>query len=202
MPLHYIKRVFKAVIPRRTADVITVSLMVVAIVYPSYKVIFQDMPIVTVYSETQYPRSVPRGGYFFLRFDLEFDRDCNIYARRFIIASDGVAYLAQEDYKNVTGGERIQYTVRVPVSEAMPLGNALFRSQFIYRCDFWARWIKPVERAGQARRVIITPEGTQPTSDAGCILPPREGFTVVRAYYRKKKRDDGAFAGSDIDLSK
>lgn len=194
MPLTYIKTIGRALIPKKTKDIIVLMCLTGIFTYVGWGLFIQIPPEVTVYSETQYPKTVPRGGYFYLTFDLAFNKDCRIEARRFIRASDNVLYLAQEDIKDVRADERIQYVVKVPVGDSIPLGKGLVQSKFAYRCDFWSRWLRPIELWGQARPIeIVQNAGLDPAvlplwPDERCALPPRDGFIVVRSYYRKKAR--------------
>nr|QIG67166.1 putative tail protein [Rhizobium phage RHph_TM26] len=185
----YMRTLARAVVPRKTHDIILVSIVASALFWAGYQAIFQTAPGTVVYTETQWPRSVPRGGFFYLNFDVAFDRSCTITAHRYIRASDGVEYLAQEDVKQVEAGDRVQYTVTVPVGESLPKGPALIQSKFEYECDFWSKWIRSTRQAGRVRRFEITEAGTQPTYyGAACVLEPKTGFTAVRAYYRRDHR--------------
>lgn len=196
----YLRTLAKAVIPRKPHDIVIVSVLAALFTWAGFQILLQSPPRAIVNAETQWPRSVPRGGFFYLNFDLTFDKSCTIRARRIITASDGVEYLAQEDEKEVAAGDRLKYTVTVPVSESLPEGPAFIRSQLTYECDFWSRWIRHITSAGRSRRFLITPptDTAQPTAfdfdPASCVLPARPGFTVVRAHYRRA----GEFAAADI----
>ncbi|QIG74983.1 hypothetical protein EVC26_064 [Rhizobium phage RHph_I72] len=185
----YLRTVAKAIIPRKLHDIVIVGCLTTLFVWAGFQIFLQSPPGVLVNAETQYPRSVPRGGFFYLNLDLTFDHDCTIKARRFIIARDGVEYLAQEDVKDVAANERIQYTVTVPVSESLPAGPALLKSQYAYECDFWSRWVRNITQADRIRRFEITEPVPQPTpSSFACELEPKPGFLVVRSYYRRDPR--------------
>lgn len=187
--MNYARNVAKAIIPRKPHDILWVSVLCSLFVWAGYQTLLQAPPRAIVNTETQWPKSVPRGGYFYLNFDITFDKSCTIKARRFILASDGVEYLAQEDEKSVEAGERLKYTVTVPVAESLPIGSAFVRSQFTYECDFWSRWVRSLTQGGRARRFEITEAGTQPTySKFACSLKPKPGYIVVRSYYRRDPR--------------
>ncbi|QIG73275.1 hypothetical protein EVC02_054 [Rhizobium phage RHph_N17] len=184
----YMKTLAKAVIPRKPHDIVIVSILTTLFTWAGFQVLLQSPPRTIVNAETTWPSSVPRGGFFYLNFDLTFDKSCTLKAKRIITASDGVEYLAQQDEKDVAAGERLRYTVTVPVSESLPAGPAFIRSQISYECDFWSRWIRNITQAGRARRFLIT-DPVQPSAleldQSACLLPRKPGFTVVRAHYRR-----------------
>lgn len=153
--MDYLRGVIKAVIPRKLKDIIAVAILASTFSYAGVKLVLDDPPKVNVYSETTYPKQAPRGGFFYLNFDLSFDRDCVVVARRLLIGSDGVEYLASEDRKEVTKDERMRYVVRVPVVSAVPLGRGFIRSDFEYGCDWWSRHIRPIRQQGRLRSVEI-----------------------------------------------
>jgi len=156
-----------------------------AFIYAGYMFLLQSPPTVTIFSQTQYPKEVVRGGYFFLSFDLSFSKSCNVRIRRIIVGNDGVQYLAQEEEKEVIADKRVQYIVRVPVSDAIPYGNALVRSDVEYGCNLFSRYFVPIGDSGQGRQIKVVPFIEQESSKCGLL--PEPGFTIVRAYYRRNK---------------
>lgn len=178
--------IFRAVVPKKPIDAVVVAVLSAAIFTVGYKLILQTPPEVRVYSETEYPKEVVRGSYFYLNFDLSFGKACRVVAKRYIIGSDGVEYLASEDRKEVAKDERMQYVVRIPVVTAIPLGHALMRSDFEYGCDWWTRNIRPTTAKGRTRNfVVVSQVGDLIRKDASCALPPEPGMTVVRTHYRR-----------------
>lgn len=178
--------IFRAIVPKRPVDAVVVSVLAAVLFTVGYKLVLQTPPEVRMYSETEYPKEVVRGSYFYLNFDLSFDKACSVIAKRYIIGSDGVEYLASEDRKEVAKDERMQYVVRVPVVTAIPLGQARMRSDFEYGCDWWSRNVRPVTTKGRTRNFLIVSQvGDLIRKDAACELPPEPGMTVVRAHYRR-----------------
>ncbi len=155
-----------------------------AFTYAGYVAFIEAPPQVTIYAETQYPREVVRGGYFYLTYDMSYDQDCEVKTRRMIVGSDGIEYLAQEESKAVVKNDRMQYVVRVPVSDALPFGPAVVRSDLEYRCNFWTNWIVPLQRSSQGRQIRIV-------EDLGKIggdwLLAKPGFIIVKSHYRRKR---------------
>ena len=164
--MEYWKGILKAIIPRKFKDIIAVSLLAPTMVYMGYRLAFPQAPIVTVRQETVYPKEVVRGSYFFLAFDLQWDQTCDVSAQRYIIGSDGIEYLAQEDQKQVIKDQRMQYIVRIPIPLSIPVGPAKVRSDFSYECDWFSHWIKATNVSGRIRNINIMSEiGLTPAPD-------------------------------------
>lgn len=189
--------IFRAIVPRKKKDLAAVTILAALLVYVGSKLILSSPPDVTYYAETQYPKEVIRGSYFDLNFDLAFGKACNVTARRYIIGSDGIEYLALEDSKEVEANKEMRYTVRIPVDVNIPYGPATIRSDFEYGCDLWSRHIRSIKSKGRSRQVNILSETSLSLSkQVACQLPPEAGFTVVKTHYRKKA-GSGVLASAD-----
>lgn len=184
--MEYAKGIAKAIIPRKLKDIIAVTILTSLMTYGGYMTFLQPAPTVTLHTETHYPTEVIRGSYFTLNFDLEFGRACSVVAKRYIVGSDGVEYLALEDSKEVQANERMRYAVRIPVDLSVPYGPATFHSEFEYGCDWWSRHVRGIKSRGQNRAINVLSESSLNLDHlASCELPPEPGFTVVRAHYRR-----------------
>lgn len=153
--MDYFRGIIKAVIPRRLKDAIAVTILATLFSYVGVKLILEEPPKVNIFTETTYPKQAPRGGFFYLNFDLSFGKACVVTARRILIGSDGVEYLASEDRKEIAKDERMKYVVRIPVVSAVPIGSGYIRSDFEYGCDWWSRYVKPIRQTGRLRSVDI-----------------------------------------------
>lgn len=153
--MDYFRGILKAIIPRKPKDILAVAVLASSFSYVGYNLVFDDPPKVNIFTETTYPKQAPRGGFFYLNFDLSFGRTCVVTARRILVGSDGVEYLAGEDRKEVIKDERMRYVVRVPVMPNVPLGRGFLRSDFEYGCDWWSRYVKPIRSQGRLRSVDV-----------------------------------------------
>lgn len=88
--MYYYSRVFRAILPKRTKDYYALLVLVPLLTAPGYNLFFKKAPNITVHSETTYPPSVERGGTFYLNYDLQWDRTCEMTATRYIVASDNI----------------------------------------------------------------------------------------------------------------
>lgn len=189
--------ILRAIVPRKKKDIIVVSFLAPLLTYVGWNLVMPSPPDITVHTETQYPKEVIRGSYFYLNFDLTFGRACNVTARRFITGSDNIEYLALEDSKEVTAGQRVQYTIRVPVALNIPYGPATIRSDFEYQCDFWSRHVRPIFVKGRTRQItVLAQDSSNRVSHDMCSLPEEPGFSVIRAHYRRKA-GSGILSASD-----
>lgn len=186
-----IVRVLKALVPEGMKEVIALSIFTPIAAYIGYVSLIKEAPTVTVYTEAVYPKQAYRDGYFFISTDLAFSETCSIKAKRIFTGSDGVDYLVAEDEKDVNAGERMQYMIRVPVTSQVPYGPAWFRSDLEYGCDLWSRYIKSRKTTGRIRAVEILPSlsNNYKATDlvAQCNLPEKEGYTAIKAHYRKRR---------------
>lgn len=185
--MDYFRGIMKAIVPRKPKDIVAVSILASFFSWVGFSVVLSTPPQVTVYTETTYPKEAPRGGFIYLNFDLSFGKACLVNARRVIIGSDGVEYLAIEDSKEVKADERMKYVVRVPVAPAIPMGPAQIRSDFEFGCDWWSRHVWPIKNEGRTRQVNILPAPAAFNGKVGdCTLPEEPGMIAIRAHYRKK----------------
>lgn len=153
--MEYYTGIVRALIPRKTKDIVFMSIMVPMLSAVGYKFCFPNYPKVLVVSETQYPKEVISGSYFFLNFDLQWNQTCDVLAKRYITASDGIEYLASEDFKQVVANERTRYTTRIPVANTLPYGDSKIRTKFTYGCDWFSRYVKNMEVDGRDRSFTI-----------------------------------------------
>lgn len=155
--LSYPLGIFRALKPKTFSEALLIIIIAPLMSYVCYSAITKQVPRTQVFTDTSYPQEVARGGYFFLVFDLAFDRTCLIESKRIITGSDGVEYLASQDSKEVSAGERMKYVVRVPVGPEIPYGPAQIRSDFEYGCDFWSRYVSSIKSSGRNRFFKIIP---------------------------------------------
>lgn len=148
--------IFRALRPKKRKDYIAMGILIPALTYIGWKVTNPDYPTTIVWNETQYPKEVVSGSYFFLTFDLQWNQTCDVLSRRYITGNDGIQYLASEDSKTVVKDERTQYVVRIPVDTNIPLGPATVRSDFSFSCDWFTTYIRPMNKIGRSRNILIT----------------------------------------------
>lgn len=158
--MKYLTGIINALIPRTLLDASIVFIGGSILAYVGYMAIFKDVPRAIRNAETQYPATVERDSYFWLTFDLTFNQTCTMNAQRIITGSDNVEYIASEERRDVTAGVPIQYSVRVPVTPAIPYGIAYVRSDFLWQCDLWSRYIKARPQRGIQRQIKIVPPGS------------------------------------------
>lgn len=189
--MNYLNGVARSLVPRSIRDAITLALLSIMLTYLGVRVLMPVPPKVQVFVETDYPRQVIRGSYFYLNFDLAFNKSCLVTARRYIVGNDGTEYLALEDSKEVVAGERMRYTVRIPVDISIPYGLAKVRSDFEYSCDWFDRYVKAIRVTGRERTIQILSESSEAVKSTDmCQLPPEPGYIAIPTHYRRvaKKR--------------
>lgn len=163
--MKYLTGILKALIPHTALDAAVVLVLGPVLAYVGYMAFIKDTPSAIVNSETQYPQTVERGSYFWLTFDLTFDQSCTMQAERVITGSDNVEYVASEEGgREVIAGVPVQYTVRVPVTPAIPYGIAYVRSDVNWQCDLWSRYVRSRETRGLSRQIRVVPAGSVPPS--------------------------------------
>lgn len=155
--MDYWTGIIRAVIPRKLKDVVALAVLVPGFSVIGYKLIFPTVPNITVYEETQYPKEVRRGDYFFLNFDLSWDQTCLVTSKRYITGTNGIEYLAAEDTKQVIKDQRMRYIVRFPINLSVPYGQATVRSDFSYACDWFSRYIREAKVTGRNRYITVLP---------------------------------------------
>lgn len=158
--MKYIAGIIRALIPHTPLDAALVLVCAPVLAYVGYMALLKDVPHAIRNSETQYPQTVERDSYFWLTFDLTFDQTCTMNAQRIITGSDDVEYVASEEKRDVVAGVPIQYNVRVPVTPAIPYGVAYVRSDFLWQCDLWSRYIRARPQRGINRQIKIVPAGS------------------------------------------
>lgn len=155
--MNYLLRIFKAILPSTPAETAIMAVAVPLLVVFGYTAMHRERPVVTNYMDPIYPKTIERGTYFFLIFDVSYGETCEIDATRVIRGKDGVEYVALEERKFLQAGERWKGPVRIPVGPEIPFGPAVIRSDFVYKCDLWDRYINARKSRGRERVVEIVP---------------------------------------------
>lgn len=158
--MRYVKAIFHGITPRSPAEWVIVPICAVLLAYTGYLALFKDVPRAVVNSDTQYPKIVERNSYFWLSFDITFDQTCTMNVQRIIRGSDRVEYVASEEKRQVFAGVPVKYSVRVPITPAIPYGVGFVRSDFKWNCDYWSTWINPRAQRGRERSITIVPPST------------------------------------------
>lgn len=181
--IQYIRRILAAAAPDHWSEALLIAVVAPVLSYFIYMGLIKDTPNVQVYSETSWPPKVHQNETLTIEVDISFDETCTVTARRILRAADGAEYVVSEDIREVVANERTQYSVNVPISTAIPTGPATVRGEFAYACDFWSRYVKARTRRGTERPIeVLSAAALEP---ARLSLPPKEGYVIVRAHYRK-----------------
>lgn len=181
--IKYIKRILAAAAPDHWSEALLIAVVAPVLTYFLYMGFIKDTPNVQVYSETSWPPKVHQNETLVIDVDISFDETCTVTARRILRAADATEYVVSEDIREVIANDRMQYSVNVPITTAVPVGPATVRGEFSYACDLWSRYVRTRTRRGTERPIEVLPPA--PVEPVKLSLPPKEGSVIVRAHYRK-----------------
>lgn len=147
-----------------------------------YYAVIDRNPIIETESEMLTP-VVMQGDEFRIAYRTEWSSDCRVTGWRVVVDGAGISYNIDPDSRLVRRGED-EFIISIPIPRAAAPGEAIYRGQIKYECNWLQRAFFPVVRDITPRQFTIASAGRPLLWNPATMQCPAERPVYVRSYCR------------------